>query len=326
MKIGILKGFIPHYKHYIDACKEMDIDYSVVDIESDNWIHNIKNHMDCNGFIAHPPSHTQEYKSIYDERTFFINKILKKPIYPSWENLYIYESKRNMASFLKFHNLPHNDTKVFVKRKEALAYINKCDYPIVFKTNSGAGGKGIQIVKSKRKARRIINKTFSRFHYKLALGNVLFDKSNKLPLLGISQKHNVIIQEYKPIKWEWRIIKVGNIYAGHKKLLKDGKASGSGLVGWDVPPMHLFELADTVADKGNFSTISVDIFETESGEFIINEIQAIFGSKFHIQMKKNSIPGYFEKIDGEFVFKEGEIHQNSSTNLRIRDFVNQLTN
>ena len=144
-------------------------------------------------------------------------------------------------------------------------------------------------------------------------------------LTGCSQKNYMILQSFHKIKWEWRILKIGNSYFGHQKLLKGDKASGSGLVGWVKPPEELLYMAKDICDKGGFDVMDVDIFETIEGEFLVNEIQAIFGSYLPYQMKIDGKPGryvYSEK-DG-FIFEEGEFNRFGSKLLFVEDFVSIL--
>jgi glutathione synthase/RimK-type ligase-like ATP-grasp enzyme len=327
MKLGILKSWENIHLSYIDACEELKINYEVIDILSPNWIGLIKK-SNCDGFLCRPPCDLQERKTIYDEKLYFMTKFMNKKIYPSYDELFIYENKRNMSYFLEIENLPHPKTFVFSRKEDALYFIEKCTFPQVFKTNIGAGASGVIIVKSKREAKSIINKVFGRFHKYFAFGKIhkINYKNFNFPNIGGAQKHYLIAQEFHNINYEWRIIKIGNSYSGHQKLL-DGKfASGSGLVGWYEPPKELLELVKNIADKYGFYSVSIDIFETENNKFLINEIQSLFGSYLKYQMKIDNIPGIFKYEKGNFVFYKGEFHQNSSNNLRIKHFVDLLEN
>ncbi len=55
--------------------------YEVIDILSENWIELIES-SNCEGFLCSPPCEFQEWKTIYDERLYVLNKIMKRPIYP----------------------------------------------------------------------------------------------------------------------------------------------------------------------------------------------------------------------------------------------------
>ena len=326
IKLGILKDYHDTYLNYIEACKELKVDFIVIDFLSPYWIKLIEK-SGCDGFLCHPPDDIQERKNIYDERLYFLNKVLKKPVYPSYEELYIYENKRNMAYWLEINNFPAPETQIFTNRKDAIEFFRSAKYPVVLKTNIGAGGSGVDIINSRAKANRVANKIFGRFHPALTFGRVRFSRKFHgipLPLFGRIQKHYMIVQRFYEIKWEWRIIKIGNSYSGHRKLLKGRFASGSDLVGWVKPPVNLLNIAKDVCDKGQFYSMAVDVFETLDGRFLINELQSVFGSYIPYQMKVNGKPGRFLFENGSFHFQEGEFHRFGSNLLRVKHFLNIL--
>ncbi len=332
MKIGILTSFLgtAFVDSAIEACRELGVNYELVDLLSTDWISNVKN-SDCDGFFCIPTCISQDKKNIQDERMFMISQVMKKPIYPDYLGLYIHECKRNMAAWLEIHGYPHVKTKVFTRRNEALEYLDTCQYPIVVKANVGAGAGKVRIIKNKRKAKRMCKRAFpiNGNHKWLFLNAGLFysTKIKGIPFIDLHspQKDYFFVQEYKPIKCEWRILKVGDSYFGHQKLLKGQYASGSGLVGWVAPPKELLLLAKDICDKGNFSCMDVDVFETIEGEYYINELQAFFGSYLDYQMKIDGKPGRYKYVDGEFVFEEGEFNVYNSNKLKIENFIKILS-
>lgn len=333
MKLGILKAWDKlHHKYYIDACEALKVDYEVIDVLSADWIDKIKK-SDCDGFLCRPPCDYQERKTIYDEKIYFINKFINKPIYPSYDELFIYENKRNMASFLEIMEYPHPKTNVFARKEDALNFIIHCNYPIVFKSNIGAASSGVQIIQGAVAAKKIILSVFGRFNDVFTIGKTLFRTSNKIkwlkyPSFGSTQKFYVIFQEYHKIKWEWRIIKIGDSYFGHQKLLKGDFSSGSGIdaVGWIDPPSELLFLVKDICEKGNFHSMSVDIFETVDGKFLINELQSMFGSYDRPQMYINDLPGRYVLKNDKFIFEEGQYNKFFSNILRVEHFVRLLKN
>jgi glutathione synthase/RimK-type ligase-like ATP-grasp enzyme len=327
IKLGILKDYSNNYQLYIEACKHLQVKYEVVDFLSPDWIQFIKKSK-CDGFLCHPPDNIQEQKSIYDERLYFLNKVLSKPVYPSYESLYIYENKRNMAYWLEINDFPYPETRIFSRKKDALDYFDSVEFPIVLKTNIGAGGSGVEIINHKLKAKRITQKIFGRVHPAITFGRVRFSRKFygiPLPLFGRVQKHYMIVQKFYKIKWEWRIIKIGDTYSGHQKLLKGQFASGSDKVGWVKPPEELLHMVKELCEKGGFDSMAVDIFETTEGRFLVNELQAIFGSFIPYQMKIDEKPGRYVYKNGKFNFEEGEFHQYGSNLLRVKRFLEQLS-
>jgi len=325
IKLGILKGFKPNWKLYASACEELNVKYEIIDFFASNWLESIKK-SDCNGFLVRPPCSYQERLNIYKERLYFLNKVLKKPIYPSFNEIFLYENKRNVATWLKIHDFPHPETRIFTKKDEALDFINNAVYPVVFKTNTGAGSERVNIIKSRFFSRVIVELIFG-IRPEFAFGNTNFVKKLGLkifPNIGEAQRHYLIAQDFKDIKWEWRIIKVGKSYFGHQKLSKNGFCSGSDLVGWVEPPKELLFLAKKICETGQFNSMAIDIFETTDGQYYVNELQSLFGSYVESQMYINNIPGRFVFKNNDFVFEEGIFNRHGSNLLRIEDFIEKL--
>jgi len=331
MNLGIAIGFgDPEgtWRRYEKACQKIGIDYTIIDILSYNWIENINKVKEkIDGILVGPPCQNIEEYDIYMERLYFINHEIGIPIYPSYNELKLYENKRYCTSWLKYHNYLIPDTYVFVHKKQAQEFIKKSQYPIVIKATIGAGASAVHIVKNKLFAKWIVHQVFG-FHRLLSFGYVSWVRYKNypiyIPLLGSSMRHYIIIQKYIPIKWEWRIIKIGESYFGHQKLLKGKYASGSNRVGWVDPPTHLFDLIRDICQNGNFNSMAMDIFESIDGQFYINELQSMFGSYKNSQMYINGKPGRYIYKEGQYIFEEGYFNIYGSCLLRVEHFISIL--
>jgi len=326
VKIGILDSFKELARdNLIEACEEMGVAYEVVDILSSDWLDNVRK-SDCGGFFPSPTDTYEEQNVVYMERVYFLNQEMGLPIYPSYRELRLYENKRNVAAWLELHGFPHPPTQVFIRKGDAMAFVRQADYPLVFKANVGSSARGVSIVRGRRDAERIVHRTFGRFSPNHAKGFIKPKPGRVIHANqpGRAQRHYVIIQDFVDIKWEWRLIRVGESYFGHQKLLRGQFASGSDLVGWGKPPDHLLRLAKEVFDRGEFRCMAMDVLETKDGQFLINELQTIFGSYAESQMYIDGTPGRFLERDGKFVFDEGIFNRCGSCLLRLDDFLRQL--
>lgn len=327
MKLGIFNSFNDQHLGYVAACKSLGVEFEIIDILSADWIELVQK-SNCDGFLCSSTCDFQERKTILDERYYFVSQIMKRPIYPNYLGLFIHENKRNMAAWLEINGYSHSKTKVFTNKREACQFLETANYPLVMKSNIGAGASRVEIIKTKSKAKRNARYVFPIFKKLpfLNFGFLFFVKVKGIPVpdLAALQRNYLIVQEYKQVKHEWRILKIGNSYFGHQKLLKGNFASGSGLVGWVEPPKELLFLAKDICDKGGFYSMDVDIFETIDGKYYINELQTLFGSYLDYQMKVNDKPGRFLYKDGDFYFEEGEFNTNGSMTLRVQDFIDKL--
>lgn len=334
MKIGIFTTPMgPKYVNQaVKSCEELGIESQVIDIFSPNWVENVKAAADCDGFFCPSNCLSQDLKTIQDERYYFVSQVLHRPIYPDYTGLFIHESKRNMAAWLEIFGYPHAKTRVFTRRSEALEYLKNCQYPIVTKANVGSAASKVLIIKNRNKAIRMAKKCLTdsvfrfiqrgwaykmRFHHRWYMPP-MWDVRNR-------QKDYFIVQDFvKDVKYEWRIIRIGDNYFGHQKLIKDGFASGSGLVGWVAPPRELLDMVRELCDKGGFRCMDVDIFETKDGIYYINELQAFFGSYLNYQMCIDGRHGRYVYKNGDYLFEEGDFNVLGSTKLKIEDFAQQI--
>jgi len=328
MKLGILKEFDNRHEDYIKACEALNVDYEVIDIINSNWVKHVKN-CQCDGFLVRPSSANDVRNRMYDERVYYINKVMGLPIYPSYDEVYLYENKRNMAYWLEINEIPSPKTWVFYNKKEAVDFVNSYDnYPLVFKPNIGSAGIGVRFINSK-KAINLINKTFTKWKF-FNLGFTKWYKTKykiSYPQMDDKQFNNILFQERVNVKYEWRGIKIGNSYFAHKKLEgKSGLHSGSGEANYDTPPIEVMNFIKYVCDVGGFSSMNVDFFEDYEGEFHVNELQTTFGSKIKpYEMCVNNKPGRYIYVNNNWVFEEGMFNQNKSFNLRVKDFLVQLS-
>lgn len=333
MKIGIFTSFQKSntIENAIKACESLGVDYEVVDIVSANWVENVKK-SEADGFYCPSNCISQELKTIQDERYYFVSQVMNRPIYPDFTGLYIHESKRNMASWLETFDYPHAKTQTFTSRKEALEYLNHCHFPIVTKANVGSGASKVVIVKRKTKAIRMMKQCLSDSIIAFLKPGLTYRRnfiSKFLPKfrdLRNRQSYYFIVQEYIPnVVHEWRILKIGDSYMGHQKLIKGDFASGSGKVGWVAPPRELLNLVHGICERGGFYCMDVDIFETKDGKYIINELQASFGSYADYQMSIDGHHGRYLYKNGDFVFEEGDFNVYGSVKLKLEHFISILS-
>lgn len=333
------------YKYIVNACNELNVKYELYDIYSANWVDDIKK-INPKGIIYRPEFRYRNWRIFFNERIEYINQYLGIPVYPSLKELSLYESKRNMAYFAMLNSLPYPKTYIFGNKEEAIKFAQTTSYPIVFKTDFGNASQGVKILKNKKQAIEIINAAFGNGYKIKPFDDRKLDLWNRFKfivrpfyrkLFGIRnippdfEIDSVIFQEFIEIKKEWRIVKIGNSYFGHDKLPDErGFNSGSGLTSWAIPPKELFYLIKDICDKHKFNSMAFDVFENIKGEYLISELQTVFGvvakNQMHKKINGQLIPFrfYFDTIMNDFKEELGNFGQNYCYNLRVQDFLNQL--
>jgi glutathione synthase/RimK-type ligase-like ATP-grasp enzyme len=330
---------------WVQACKDFSdtISYDVINFTAYDWHEKItKRNYDF--LLAKPPGIQGSIKQIYDERIHIIDRALNIPIFPLPQEIYIYENKRYLYSWLKANNLPHPKTHIFYSEKEAVSFIEETIFPKVAKTNIGASGSGVVILYNRKDAAKYINRCFSDkgaprrwgpnlskggllkrgFHYILNPSEIRRKTLIYKAVKKEKQKGFVILQNYIAHDYEWRIVVIGDSYFAHKKLKIGEMSSGSLLKQYDKPPLKLFDFAKSIMDNFNFTSQAIDLFETEEGDLLINEMQCIFGQSDPYQMLVDGKPGRYQFADKKWVFEEGDFTSNQCYNLRLDYILNLL--
>jgi hypothetical protein len=338
MKVVILKNEMSHSEdRWVKACQNRSIDFSVIDLSRHDWLEQIRlTNPDL--LLTRPSGLTAPFKLMYDERLEILVKELNIPCFPTLEEVKIYENKRYFSYWLNANNLPHSETLVFYFEKEAMAYAGKqVHFPLVAKTNIGASGSGVVILENKNQLTEYIQNTFhgtgseKRVGPNLKKGKIL-QRGFKLLLnpKRIILKYNtykarafdsqtdfVLFQEYIPHDFEWRVVRIGDSFFAHKKLLLGKMTSGSLTKEYSNPPLKLLDFVKELTDKFNFKSQAVDLFESSDGNYLINEMQCIFGQSDTFQMKVDGVIGKYIMNENSWEFLPGDFNSNESFNLRL---------
>ena len=327
------------------ACKKFEVDYEIIDLTAFDWIDKI-NACNAHFFLLKPPGNLEHFKTLYDERIYIITKVLGLNTYPSFEECYIYENKKNLSYFLRAKKIPHPQTYVFYDKDTASDFIDNSLFPIVAKTSIGASGSGVQVFRSKEKAKKYLRKAFSKGGVKRAFGPnrvtgspaKWIKKAIQSPSYFVKklkgyftvnrygQKGYVIFQEYIPHEFEWRVAKIGESYFAHKKVKYKDKASGTTGINYINPPMKLLSFVKALCEKNNFNFMAVDLFENSDGGFLVNELQTFFGHVQDYILTVDGAPGRYIFKNDQFVFEPGDFNTNKSFDLRLEEILKLYNN
>jgi len=346
IKLAILKNEVPD-DHILweKACEEMRyaIDYSIIDVTKNDWLEKIQSGS-FSGLLVTPTGYTTVFKTLFDERMKILNSVCRIPIFPSLEEILIYENKKYFSYWLKANKIPHPKTDVFYFENEASAFLNTVTYPIVAKTNIGAGGSGVIFIANRKEGENYIRHVFSgkgigrragpkwrkKGFFTRVLAKLMRPGELKLKLSKYKiarsevQKDFVLFQEFIPHEYEWRCVRMGDSYFAHKKMVNDGMASGSLLKGYETPPFDLLDFVKEITDRHNFLSQAVDVFVTADGSYLVNEMQCIFGQSDPFQMLINGEPGRYRFIDENWIFESGDFNKHESFLLRLETFIKIL--
>jgi len=271
---AILKNeFDDNHIYWEKACKKLLQDYKLIDLTAANWLQKI-NEINYDGFLACPSGRESIYKNLYDERIYIITKVMKRFCYPSFEEIIIHENKKLLSYWLSANNIPHPKTYIFYNKNEALSFINNYKLPIVAKFNIGASGKGVKIFNDKTKLKKYIEKSFERGirqnwgpNFKMGgvpqrIYKILLNPRHLIKRFQVYQKtYNeiqrgfVILQEFIPHNYEWRIVKIGDSFFAHQKIKKGDKASGTKGINYILPNEKQLNFVKDLCEKYGFNSM-----------------------------------------------------------------------
>ena len=337
LSFAILKNDEPDsHVRWEKACRRFKVDYHIVDLTREDWLHQLSDKgFDC--CLLRPPCKLSKFIELYKQRVRIIDQYLEIPVFPSLSQVEIYEDKRYLSYFLKARNIPHPETKVFYYKDEALKYLGQVELPLVGKTSHGAGGTGVEILKTRKQAEAYVSKAFSRKGIKRAFGpnrvtgNVrkwarkardlshLFRKLKEyIDIYSDSQKGYVIFQQYIPHDFEWRVVNIGDAYFAYKKIKIGDKTSGAKSLENMNPSLDLLDFVRKICEREHFDSMAVDIFDDSEKGYIVNELQTIFGQKLSHILEVDGKSGRYVYDYQRWVFQKGDFNTNESFDLRLQ--------
>ncbi|MCS7035959.1 MAG: hypothetical protein RMJ33_05670 [Saprospiraceae bacterium] len=345
--LAILQNEVPDdHLLWVHACAERanELTWEVVDITRADWLERMRQGR-FDAMLATPPGWNTAFRILFDERLTILHRVLGIPVYPSFEEIQIYENKKYLAYWLEARGIPHPKTWVFYYRDEALDFLSQASFPLVGKTSIGGGGSGVVILKNEKMARQYVENIFSgqgaslqvgpKWRKKGFFGRALRKLLNpqelrqKLQQYRIQraevQKDFVILQAYVPHDFEWRVVRIGESFFAHKKLKKGEMASGSLLKGYDNPPLDLFDFAEAITEPYGFLSQAVDLFEAPDGSgYLVNEMQCIFGQSDPYQMLVDGQMGRYRRQNGQWMFEPGDFNRIECFALRVEHVLQLL--
>jgi hypothetical protein len=284
--LGIIENSRFYHRFHVMACRELGVSYQLLDISRSDWLRQV-NQTKCDAYLAWPSAVTETGKQIVEDRLRIMEEQLGKLICPGVREIWLYENKRRPRDWLAANGIPHPETWVFCQPEDALEFVRKAEFPLVFKTNCGAASSGVHI-RRRRQAAAIVRRAFGRG---IAPRRSPHDR----------QRGSVMLQEYLPEVKEWRMIRVGDSFFGYLKGRIGDYHSGTHVKHWKQPSIALLDLLRRITEAGRFTSMNADIFETREGRLLVNELHTVFGQSTPEQARLNGSAGRYlfdEKAGG----------------------------
>jgi glutathione synthase/RimK-type ligase-like ATP-grasp enzyme len=228
------------------------------------------------------------YRQIAQTILPIIENQLKIKCFPNHLSSWIYDDKIRQYFLLKLHGFPAIKSWIFYDIDQALNFINRAEFPLVFKLRSGAGSIMVKLLKDKKAAKNFARLMFQDgVNYDHGLPGRYFDyikRKETLRLLRIKlgqlrrevsegrkyfdedwflHKNYLFLQEYMPDnQYDTRVVIIGKqAFAFQRRnFANDFRASGSGENIYE--PRHIdlkfVEVAFQVSKHFGFNSMAYD--------------------------------------------------------------------
>lgn len=295
MKIAIHNsgGFAPRW---IEYCKKNDIDYKIVNAYDSDIVEQVA---DCDAFMWH--THHHNYKDVlFAKQLLFSLQQAGKKVFPDFNTGWHFDDKVGEKYLLEAVAAPMVPSYVFYTKREAMKWIDKTDFPKVFKLRGGAGAMNVKLAHSKREAKKLVSRAFGKGfsqydgwgHVKESVRKLkqgkanlsavakdmvrLFVKPDYAKMLS-NEKGYAYFQDFIPNNnFDVRVCVVGDkAYAIKRNCRKgDFRASGSGNLVYDIKQIdpRCVQISFDVNKKIKSQSLALDFVFDENNNPLIVEL------------------------------------------------------
>ncbi|HVZ97935.1 MAG TPA: hypothetical protein VG847_13730 [Chitinophagaceae bacterium] len=301
MKIAIHNDPESFSSRWIKYCNENNIPYKLVNCYDSDIVKQLD---DVDGLMWH--WNQNDYKAALFARQLTLSLEKKGiKIFPDVNTSWHHDDKLGQKYLLESIGAPLVQSYVFYTKKEALQWLNETTFPKVFKLRGGAGSINVSLVKTKKRAKQLINRAFGTGFSHIDRYSRLKDRfwalrrdKNKKALRGVfsgiarlflptevekfshNEKGYIYFQDFIPKnEYDTRLVVIGSRCIGVRRYCRTGdfRASGSGIKAYDP---ELFDhkcirLAFDITKKLKSQSVAFD-FIWDNGTPKIVEISYCF--------------------------------------------------
>lgn len=246
-------------------------------------------------------------------------------MFPNFETAWHFDDKVAQKYLLEILDIKHVPSYVFVKKQDALNWINTASFPKVFKLRGGAGSANVRLLKSKKQAKSFVIKAFSS-GFSLYEGWGSF-KDNLKKFLRQSMSFTSLLKSFYRIfippdfvkamgreygyvyfqdfipdnQSDYRVIIINDKAFAIKRGVRPGdfRASGSGFIEYDKSLFRdsLIKQSFEIAQKIKSQCIALDFIIDKDNNYLLVEISYGFAPHAYIKCegywddKLNWFPG-----------------------------------
>jgi glutathione synthase/RimK-type ligase-like ATP-grasp enzyme len=312
MKLAIHKSNDGFHPQWIEYCKKANIDVKLVNCYDNNIIGQLDG---CNALMWH---FSQNHPSDVIVAKQIIQAIEQsgKKVFPNYNTSWHFDDKVAQKYLMEGLGLPIVPSYVFYSKSEAEKWIERNEFPKVFKLRGGAGSSNVSLAYTRADALRLVKKAFGSGFKNYNGWDQIMD-TFRLYRLGKATILNVIKVVYRSIfppkfskilgrelgyayfqdfipnnDHDIRVIVIGEKAFAIKRMVRanDFRASGSGHILYDKDHFDLntIQLAFDASTSLKSQCTAFD-FVYQDGRPLIVEISYGFAPKGYV-----NCPGYWD--------------------------------
>jgi hypothetical protein len=292
----------------------------------------------CDGAMWHW-YHVPDDKQVAPRILSAIDHVFHLPIFPDLKTCWHYDEKLSQHYLLDALRVPRVKTWVFWDYDQAVAFLERGQYPLIFKLSVGAGSANVLRFESAHQARQKIDQIFGE-----GILPYTFDESPAPGACACGQGQDGASARSQPIPsqdhahWYYpkqhnyayfqeflannshdiRITVIGDRAFGYLRQNREGdfRASGSGRLEYEPEkiPREALEIAFEVSRKCGFQCMAYDFLRDAEGKVRLNELSYGF-----INRLVHGCPGFW---DSRLEFHPG---RHWPEEFQVEDFLQSLS-
>lgn len=340
MKIAIHDFAGSFSDRWVKYCIDNQVPYKLVNCYESDIIKQLDN---CNGLMFMWGHNDYKAQLFARQLTLSLEKIGIK-VFPDVNTSWHYDDKLGQKYLLEAIGAPLVKSHVFYSKIDALNWIEHASFPKVFKLRGGAGSINVSLVKTKYKAKHLVNKAFgngfshinSFNRLKFSILNLQKEKNfagfisvikswarffipTEIERFSPTEKGYIYFQDFIPeTLFDTRLVVIGNRCFGARRYCRKGdfRASGGDLSSFEpeLIDIECIKIAFDVSKKLSAQSLAFD-FINDKGENRIIEISYSFPPN----IANTGCKGYWDK---------NLIWHNEPVNVEyfmIEDFLEELS-
>jgi glutathione synthase/RimK-type ligase-like ATP-grasp enzyme len=238
--------------------------------------------------------HVPDDKQVAPRILSAIDHIFHVPIFPNLKTCWHYDEKLSQHYLLDALRVPRVKTWVFWDYDQALAFLERAQYPIIFKLSVGAGSANVLRLESTDQARQKIDQIFGEGILPYTFDAPPASDGSPSPWYYLKQHNYAYFQEFLANNsHDIRVTVIGDRALGFLRQNREGdfRASGSGRLDHDPQkiPREALEIAFEVSQKCGFQCMAYDFLRDAEGKVRLNELSYCF-----INRSVYECPGFWE--------------------------------